>query len=219
MSDVEKPQKLSDAIEEEKPVHTEEAVDEEMGAPELPPESEVVVEEEVTSSPKLDESLTDELVKTINTKKFDFLTILMKVFDFIDNNEQIQKVLKVSDRMITIRAFMQSSVDKLMRSKPALHEKYSELIDGLFADTYDFGMVISLIMKLIQEVSKFRKMDGPAKKQIGKIIFDRILEYSPLNEEQMQIAHYSYSGIVEAIIWAKHGGLKTAKKNCMLMCK
>jgi len=191
-------------------------------------EPSVIVEEVIVSkteeskivSKVVDEdSLMEKLFSSIYTKKFDFLSILMKVFDFIDDNEDMKSLLNVKDKIITIRKFLNASIDKLVSNNAKLHHKYSELVNELFADTYDIGAIISLIMKLVQEVAKVRKMDGPAKKQISKIIFDRILQYSPLNEEQMKVAHYSFSGIVEAIIWAKNGGLKKGSKHLFLLCQ
>ena len=61
-------------------------------------------------------------------------------------------------------------------------------------------------------------MSGLEKKALAQEVFEGLLDYSPLSEAEQQMAKYAFDGIVEVIIWAKHGGLKIAKDKCSLIC-
>ncbi len=74
-------------------------------------------------------------------------------------------------------------------------------------------------MKAVEEISKVTKMLGPQKKILVKTIFENILEFSPLNDVEKELAKYIFSGIVEAVIFASNGGLKPVTEKCSMLSK
>lgn len=136
-------------------------------------------------------------------------------FEFIDSNEQMKQALQIDDKLSVIRNVLSSSIRTLYANKPSQRDEYLLLVNNLFGDIHDVGTLISSLMNVVQQL----QLNGVEKKEMIKNLFNRIIEYSPLDDKEKRLAHYAFSGIVEAIIWAKHGGLSKTKKKCSLLCK
>lgn len=153
------------------------------------------------------------------TKDLSGLALVLKLFDFIDDNDEMREALDVDDKLAVIRGVLQPTIKHLYADKPDQRDEYLLLTSNLFSDTQDIGTLISLLMKGVEELNKLKKMSGPEKKKFIHTLFNKIIDYSPFDENEKRLARYAFGGIVELAIWAKHGGLKETKKRCLLMCK
>lgn len=172
------------------------------------------VVEKIDSEKDLRLELVNKFIDTLRGSEKDMLHIMIRSFEFLNEVDEFKDM--VQDKMYFVHKFLEDVIRKLCANPKLeyLRNKYIVLLSELFADTFDIGSLVAIIMKMVQEISKFRKMDGLEKKRNAKIIFDKLLDLSPMTEEQKAFAHQAFDGIVEAIIWAKHDGLKIAKKKC-----
>lgn len=160
----------------------------------------------------------DVFVQSLDNRT-DILKIVLRVFDFIEQNPTLKEAIKVSDDKLSIvKKFLIGVIDNLWSNNHKLHEKYIDLVNTIFCDSYDIGTVITLLMKAVEEISLFIKMNGIQKKALVKTIFDKILEYSPLSQVEQELAQYAFSGVVEAVIFASKGGMKPIKDKCIACC-
>lgn len=143
------------------------------------------------------------------------LELIVKMFDFVDENEQARQALGVNNALASIRGVLEVAVKRLFEAQPARRDEVLLLVTNLFSDTADIGTLVSLLMKAVDEL---KTLSGRGKKELAKKLFDKLIEYSPLDEGEKRLAGYAFSGIVEAVIWAKHGGLAETKKRCSTWC-
>lgn len=158
-----------------------------------------------------------QFIETLEGKDVSGLSLVLKMFEFVDENEQMKEFVGVQDKLSVVRNILQATIKQLFTGDQ--QDEYLLLVSHLFSDTQDLGTLVTLIMKAVEELNKMKKMSGPEKKKLAKSVFDHLIDYSPLDEAEKQLARYAFGGIVEAIIWAKHGGLKETKKRCSVLCK
>lgn len=161
---------------------------------------------------------TSAFLGTISGGNEDILTLIIKAFEFARGDASFQTVLSSADKFVDIKQMLTSSIENLYKRNPAQRDEYINFVNELFTDSYDIGTIIAILMKCADEVSKFTEMSGAQKKEMIQQVFNGILDFSPLDESEKKLARLAFSGIVEAIIWAKHGGLKQAKDKCSKWC-
>jgi len=161
---------------------------------------------------------SNSFVESLSDKDDNILNLLVQSFEFAEGNVDFQTLLASGEAFINVKKLMFDAVIKVYANKPSQRDEYVIFVNNLFGDSHDIGTIISLLMKCVDEVSKFTDMSGPQKKQIVNTVFEKILYFSPLEDGERKLARLAFSGIVEAIIWAKHGGLQDAKKKCSKLC-
>lgn len=145
--------------------------------------------------------------------------LIVKIFEFIEENEQMSDAVGLMDKLATIRNVLSSAIKQLYANNPSQRDEYLLMVNNVFTDTHDIGTLVTLLMKAIEELNKLKKLSGPEKKKLVQTVFNHIIDFSSLDDTEKQLARYAFGGIVEAIIWAKHGGLAQTKKSCFLLCK
>lgn len=149
----------------------------------------------------------------------DPMSLLLSFFNFVDANDEMQELLKVDDRITVVRNVCTAAVRDLFSNSPKKRDEYLVYINTVLGDSFDLGSLVSTLMKLVDATARIRTMTGSEKKELVQNVFSHIVDLSPMDESQQRLAKYAFNGVVEAIIWAKHGGLKEVKRGCKLLCK
>lgn len=163
----------------------------------------------------------NSFVQSLTNDDYNIIELVLAAFKFADGNEELKKLVEGSSKIVNIRALVERAICTIYAHNDEVKDKYLVFVAEVFSDSYDMGMIISMIMKTIDEVSAVTHMTGAEKKAKANEVFEAIIAISPLEENQKKLANLAFDGIVEAIIWAKHGGLKKVKKGCKkyLCCK
>lgn len=145
-------------------------------------------------------------------RKMNMVDLLVNIFEWVNYNSEMHKIVEEQkDKLITIRHLTESVIRHVWDSDEESKERLLGMTSELFGDVHDLGVVISVLMKCAQEM---KNLDGAEKKAIVRTLFEHLLEYSNLTEDEKTLSKYAFSGMVEAVIWAKNGGLKKLQQRC-----
>lgn len=148
----------------------------------------------------------------------DPMSLMLAFFKFADSSEEMQEHLKVDDRVAVARNVLTAAIRDLLSGNPKKRDEYLMHVNAVLGDSFDFGSLVSTLMKLAESAGRLRHLNGSEKKQLVKEIFSYVVSLSSMDETQKRLAEYAFNGVLEAIIWAKHGGLKEAKRHCRVLC-
>lgn len=136
------------------------------------------------------------------------LSLIDQMFTFIESNEDMKKLVNTEGAVCNI---LQLTIKNIFNNDPSRRDEYLLALTNLFGDTHNIGVIVTLLMK---EVNTCTEMSGSQKKIYAEKLFSKIIEYSSLDDANKQLSLYAFSGIVEAVIWARNGGLEKMKKRC-----
>lgn len=169
----------------------------------------------------MSKEVSDSFVASLTNDDYNIIELLLAAFKFAEGKEDLQGLVEGASKIVNIRALVERAICTIYAHQDDVKDRYLVFVAEVFTDSYDLGMIISVIMKTVDEISAVKNMTGAEKKAKANEVFEAIIAISPLEAHQKQLANFAFDGVVEAIIWAKHGGLKKVKKGCKkyLCCK
>lgn len=147
-------------------------------------------------------------------KQINLLLVLTKVFDYISTTDQFQR-MELADKLSGAKILAVAAIKILYTGEDEKVERYSALCNEVFDNPYNIGKTVQILMKCADEFKNITEMSGPQKKTLVSNVFKGLIQFSQLSEQEKDLAAFAFDGVVEAIIWAKHGGLADAKKSCL----
>lgn len=147
-------------------------------------------------------------------KQINLLLVLTKVFDYISTTDQFQR-MELADKLSGAKILAVAAIKILYTGDDEKVERYSTLCNEVFDNPYNIGKTVQILMKCADEFKNITELSGPQKKVLVSNVFKGLIQFSQLTQQEKDLAAFAFDGVVEAIIWAKHGGLADVKKGCL----
>ena len=173
------------------------------------------VNERVITTDDISANVVQPLVaESGGAKQINLLLVLTKVFDYIATTDQFQ-AMNISDKLGGAKIIAVAAIKILYTGDNDKVERYSTLCNEVFDNPYNIGKTVQILMQCADEFKNISELTGSQKKTLVSNVFKGLIQFSTLTAEEKDLAGYAFDGVVEAIIWAKHGGLADVKKGCI----